>query len=114
MSVIDLIKRRSATVAVIGQGYVGLPVAVRATEVGFKVIGVERDASRLAALQSCVSFVEDVSDEALTDAHQRGYEAVASLRDAPMPDIIVISVPTPLRDGLPDLGFIRDAAGIIK
>jgi len=110
VSAIDLIKRRSATVAVIGQGYVGLPVAVRATEVGFKVIGVERDASRLAALQSCVSFVEDVSDEALTDAHQRGYQAVASLRDAPTPDVIVISVPTPLRDGLPELGFIREAA----
>jgi len=110
VSLIEQIYHREAIVAVIGQGYVGLPVAVRATEVGFKVIGVERDASRLAALQSCVSFVEDVSDEALTNATQRGYQAVASLRDAPTPDVIVISVPTPLRDGLPELGFIREAA----
>ena len=110
MSLEKRIRDRTAIVAVIGQGYVGLPVAVRAAEVGFKVIGVESDRARLMALQSCSSFVEDVSDEALTDATRRGYQAVASLRDAPAPDIIVISVPTPLRDGLPDLGFIREAA----
>ena len=110
MTASDLIRGRAATVAVVGQGYVGLPVAVRAVEVGFKVIGVERDPSRLAALQSRTSFVEDVSDEALAHAAELGYEAVASLRDAPTPDVIVISVPTPLTDGLPDLGFIREAA----
>jgi len=110
MNIYEKIQDRSAVVAVIGQGYVGLPVAIRATEVGFNVIGVERDRARLMALQSGSSFVEDVSDEALADATLRGYQAVASLRDAPTPDVIVISVPTPLRDGLPDLGFIREAA----
>jgi len=110
MNIYEKIRDRSAIVAVIGQGYVGLPVAVRAAEVGFKVIGVERDRARLMALQSGLSFVEDVSDEALADATQHGYQAVASLQEAPPPDIIVISVPTPLRDGLPDLGFIREAA----
>ena len=110
MSVTSSVRQRTARVAVIGQGYVGLPVAVRAAEVGFKVFGVERDSSRLASLQSCVSFVEDVSDEDLRGASELGYEAVANLRDAPVPDVIVISVPTPLREGLPDLGFIRDAA----
>lgn len=104
------LSERSAVVAVIGQGYVGLPVAVRATAVGFKVYGVERDQSRLAALRSCHSFVEDVTDEELEEAVGRGYEAVPSLRDIQSPDIFVISVPTPLRDGLPDLGFIREAA----
>lgn len=104
------LSERSAVVAVIGQGYVGLPVAVRATAVGFKVYGVERDQSRLAALRSCRSFVEDVTDEELEEAVGRGYEAVPSLRDIQSPDIFVISVPTPLRDGLPDLGFIREAA----
>ena len=110
MSVTLNVRHRRARVAVVGQGYVGLPVAVRAAEVGFTVVGVERDPSRLASLRSCVSFVEDVSDEDLRGASELGYEAVASLRDAPAPDVIVISVPTPLRDGLPDLGFIRDAA----
>jgi len=110
MSLEELIRNRTAIVAVIGQGYVGLPVAVRAAEVGFKVIGVESNVSRLEALQSCVSFVEDVSDEALVNATSLGYRAVANLGDAPVPDIIVISVPTPLKDGLPDLGFIREAA----
>ena len=110
MNVQQKIRDRSATVAVVGQGYVGLPVAVRSAEAGFQVIGVERDASRLMALQSCKSFVEDVSDDALRVATELGYRAVAALREATKPDIVVISVPTPLRDGLPDLGFIREAA----
>lgn len=110
MTVLRKIDERSAVVAVIGQGYVGLPVAVRSAAVGFKVIGVERDSARLAALQACSSFVEDVSDESLRHATELGYQAVASLQDVPTPDILVISVPTPLRDGLPDLGFIGEAA----
>ena len=54
--------------------------------------------------------MEDVSDDALRAATELGYRAVANLRGIPNVDILVISVPTPLRDGLPDLEFIKEAA----
>ena len=59
------IKDRTAKVAIVGQGYVGLPVAMRAAELGFPTIGYEIDAQRCGALQAGESYVEDVPDEML-------------------------------------------------
>ena len=61
---------------VVGQGYVGLPVAIRAVEVGFDVVGFDTDATRVKRLQTGDSFVEDVSSEQLAEALATGrYEA---------------------------------------
>jgi UDP-N-acetyl-D-mannosaminuronate dehydrogenase len=49
-------------VAVVGQGYVGLPLSMRAVEAGFDVIGFDIDARKVAALASAHTFVEDVTD----------------------------------------------------
>ena len=59
-------------VVVMGQGYVGLPMAMRAVEVGHVVVGYEPDRNRLAALQSGASYVEDVSSESLQAALASG------------------------------------------
>src|SRR3954471_10079246 len=97
------IEDRSARVVVVGQGYVGLPVAMRASEVGYPVVGYEVDGRRLAALRDGRSFVEDVSDDRLGDALARGYTATDRIVDLTDFDVAIISVPTPLRDGVPDL-----------
>jgi UDP-N-acetyl-D-glucosamine dehydrogenase len=100
---------RTARVVVVGQGYVGLPVAMRATEVGFAVVGYELDRRRVQALRTGRSFVEDVSDERLAVAIDRGYIATDDPADLAGFDVAIISVPTPLRDGAPDLTFVESA-----
>ena len=107
---LGIIERREAKVAVIGQGYVGLPLAMRATEVGFRVIGFEVAAERVASLRAGRSHVGDVSDNELAKALACGYRPTADENDLEAFDVAIISVPTPLADGLPDLSFIQAAA----
>ena len=108
-SLLGRIDDRSARVAVIGQGYVGLPVAMRASELGFSVLGFEVDARRVTALREGRSFVEDVSAERLGAALARGYEVSDAIDDLVGFDVAIISVPTPLREGVPDLSFVESA-----
>ncbi len=101
----------SQKVVVIGQGYVGLPLAVRAVEVGHDVVGVDVDKRRVEALNEGVSFVEDITDDRLGEARATGrYRATTDYGAIGGFDIAVITVPTPLKDSLPDLSFI-EAAG---
>ena len=100
---------RSARIAVLGQGYVGLVVAMRASEAGFDVVGLEPDEPRATSLAAGRSYIEDVPDEVLQAALDRGYLPTADPDHLAGFDVAVISVPTPLEEGLPDLSFIRDA-----
>src|SRR2546421_12603034 len=101
----------SKCLLVVGQGYVGLPLAMRAVEVGFDVIGFDADASKVKQLNAGDSYVEDISDDTLRAAVGSGrYRAVSTLDDVEGFDVAVISVPTPLREGAPDLGYIEIAA----
>ena len=96
---------------IVGQGYVGLPLGLRAVAAGYDVIGYDLDTSRVAALAAGTSYVEDVSDAEVADALATDrFRAVATLAGIDRFDIAVITVPTPLREGVPDLTFI-DAAG---
>ncbi len=108
-SLLSRIEDRTARVVIVGQGYVGLPVAMRASEVGYPVIGYEVDGRRLAALQAGHSFVEDVSDQRLGAALARGYTATEEISELADFDVAIISVPTPLRDGVPDLSYVESA-----
>ncbi len=98
-------------VVVVGQGYVGLPVAMRAVEVGHTVVGHEKSAERAARLAVGDSFVEDVEPAMLQAALDSGRYVVATEVSAAVDfDVAVITVPTPLHDGAPDLSFIVDAS----
>ena len=97
--------------AIIGQGYVGLPLSMLAVEAGYEVIGVDVDASRVERLRRSDSYVDDVGDEQVRAALRSGrftpaqdYAAVAGF------DVAVITVPTPLRERSPDLSFVTGAA----
>lgn len=99
------------TLVVVGQGYVGLPVAMRAVQVGYHVIGIDLDEHRIAALQAGTSYVDDISDNQLQSALASGhYVATTDYSKAEGFDIAVISVPTPLRESLPDLSYIESSA----
>jgi UDP-N-acetyl-D-glucosamine dehydrogenase len=96
---------------VVGQGYVGLPLALRAAEVGFEVVGFDVDARRIKRLSTGDSYVEDITDQRLTDALDSGrYEATDDPDRLAAFDVAVIDVPTPLRDGAPNLSHVEAAA----
>lgn len=98
------------TVAVIGQGYVGLPLAMRAVEVGHRVVGFDIDADRIDGLTGGISHVEDIGNDRLRRALTSGrYRPSRDPADLAGFDMAVITVPTPLREGLPDLAFIEAA-----
>jgi len=101
-------------VIVIGQGYVGLPVAVRAAEAGFDVVGFDVDAARVQRLAAGESFIEDITEARLRAVLDSGrYRPSAHPADLDGFDVAVISVPTPLREGIPDLSYIESAAAAL-
>lgn len=98
-------------VVVVGQGYVGLPLAIRAAEVGHQVIGYDVDTRRVKSLAAGESYVEDVSSERLNRALELGtYRPTELARDCGGFDVAVVTVPTPLHDGAPDLRYIEESA----
>jgi UDP-N-acetyl-D-glucosamine dehydrogenase len=99
------------TLVIIGQGYVGLPIAMRAVEVGFTVLGIDLDERRIASLGKAESYVEDVPDDLLARTLASGrYRVSPNFDGAAGFCAAIIAVPTPLLDGAPDLRFIEGAA----
>lgn len=104
----DKILDRSARVAILGLGYVGLPLATIFAEAGFNVIGVEPDSSKVEKLDRGESYVQDVPSEQLSKLIQSGkLQATTDFSVLAEADAVSICVPTPLRKtGDPDLSFI--------
>ncbi|MGH9213545.1 MAG: nucleotide sugar dehydrogenase, partial [Acidimicrobiales bacterium] len=100
---------RTARVLIVGQGYVGLPVAMRAADVGFPVVGLEVSPSRVDSLRAGKSYVSDVSDADLSRALAGGYLPTDDASDGGPFDVAVITVPTPLSEGMPDLSHVEAA-----
>src|SRR5262245_53864440 len=99
-----------ASVLVVGQGYVGLPLAMRAVDAGFQVTGYDVDPDRISRLAGAETRAEDVDPDTLRAALASGrYLPTARVEDAAGFDVAVIAVPTPLQDGTPDLSFIEEA-----
>ena len=99
---------------VVGQGYVGLPLAMRAVEVGFDVVGFDVGAEKIKQLASGSSYVEDISDERLASAIGSGrYEPTDDPDRLSGFDVTVIDVPTPLKDGVPNLSHVESASATV-
>ena len=102
---------REKTLAIIGQGYVGLPLAMAAVDAGWSVIGIEKSVSRVDQLNSGSSPVEDISDIRLAKAlSEKKYVASNNPADVSTASVITICVPTPLNDQRePDLDLLESA-----
>jgi UDP-N-acetyl-D-glucosamine dehydrogenase len=99
---------------VVGQGYAGLPVAMRAVEVGFDVVGFDLDVARVKRLGAGDSFVEDISNDTLARALATGrYEPTDDPDRTRGFDVAVVDVPTPLTDGAPNLSHVEDASAML-
>jgi UDP-N-acetyl-D-glucosamine dehydrogenase len=99
-------------VAVIGQGYVGLPLAMAAVDAGWSVIGVDNFGAKVAQINAGSSPVEDISDTQLQAAIEKGlYKATSDYSLVSQASVITICVPTPLDEKRePDLALLRSAA----
>lgn len=101
-------------VVIVGQGYVGLPLAHSATQAGHRVVGVDLDPVLVDTLNSGRSVVDDISDDDVAEMLSLGYRASTSAGEYRNADVIVICVPTPLGAGTePDLRAVRGAIAAI-
>jgi UDP-N-acetyl-D-glucosamine dehydrogenase len=105
------ILNREAKVTVLGQGYVGVSLACAAASEGFAVTGIDVDPARVGELHRGELRVAGVAPDLFRDGVTSGrMRFAASVDDAVDADVILVCVPTPLRDGTPDLSYIDDAA----
>lgn len=97
------------TVGIVGQGYVGLPLAIEACESGWTVVGIEVDSDKAIALKRGQSNLESVPNEKLQNILSTGRYAISSnFADLSKCQIIIVCVPTPLGEAdLPDLTALR-------
>ncbi|MFQ5858475.1 MAG: nucleotide sugar dehydrogenase [Anaerolineae bacterium] len=108
----DRIRNQSATVAVVGLGYVGLPLAAAFGEVGYRVIGVDVDEAKVAAIQRGESYIGDVASERIAGLLAAGrLTGTTDYHVLPDADVIFVCVPTPFdRMKTPDLSYVRAAS----
>jgi nucleotide sugar dehydrogenase len=97
-------------IGVVGQGYVGLPLALEISRNGFSVIGVDTNQSLVDALNSGHSSIEDISGEdILKELEANRYKASTDYSHIKSCQIILVCVPTPLNGKTPDLKFLIHA-----
>ena len=103
------IREREAVVAVVGLGYVGLPLLVAIRHAGYPAIGFDTDATKIDELRAGRSYLSDISSSELTSLERVTYaDDARALADA---DIVVLCLPTPLADGAPDLSMVAHRRG---
>ena len=100
--------------AVIGLGYVGLPLAIEAANNKLKVAGYDINESVVDSLNKFTSHVEDITDKVLQDALSKDFLITSDLSVLGESEFIVISVPTPLTDYQPDLSYVEAATKSIS
>jgi nucleotide sugar dehydrogenase len=98
-------------IVVIGQGYVGLPLAIAAYEAGYEVTGIDNSVEKVALLKSGITGIEDLSNSKLKEALSSGrYIATNQVDVIKESDVILVCVPTPLtNDHKPDLTYLLNA-----
>lgn len=110
------IQTREAVVGIIGQGYVGLPLALAFVASGFRVIGFDLDPAKVTMLNKGESHIRHVGGERVGDAVATGrYSATSDFAQLSDCDAVLVCVPTPLgRHREPDMSYVRDTAAAIR
>ena len=113
VNLISKIKTKKITIGIVGLGYVGLPLALRFSEVGFKVVGYDKDNKKIVKLKKHKSYIKSISDKELI---KKNFTATSNLKILSESDAIIICLPTPLRENskVPNLTYIKNFAFSIK
>lgn len=103
--------KKKAKIGIIGLGYVGLPLAIEFSKVGFEVVGIDKDKDRINRLKKRQSYITDIDSDELKKVNVKATDNFSVLKSV---DVIIICVPTPLRKTKdPDISFIVDAVSKI-
>lgn len=106
----DLVHRfetRTATVGIVGLGYVGLPLLLRFVECGYKVIGFDIDDAKIDALRQHRSYIRHIDVAALASRTDETVRFTSTMADASLADALILCVPTPLdAHREPDMSFV--------
>jgi UDP-N-acetyl-D-glucosamine dehydrogenase len=110
------IESRTATVGVIGLGYVGLPMTLTMAEKGFSVLGFDIDPTKIEALNHGRNYIQHLDGSRLSAALESGkFRATADFLRLREPDVLLICVPTPLTPQRePDMSFVVETAKQVK
>lgn len=115
MTLEQLVTEKKASVAIVGLGYVGLPLALRFSEAGFQVSGFDTQLTRIDQIRSGSSPLKHIPSNQVQEATNRGFTVHNDFALIGSCDCIIICVPTPLnKHREPDLSYIRSALLNIK
>lgn len=102
-------------IGIVGLGYVGLPLMLRFSEVGYRVLGFDIDKSKVESLNSGQSYIEHIAAEKIASACTNGFEATTDFSRAVEADALILCVPTPLNKYRePDISYIIDTTEALK
>ena len=114
-SLIKKLEAREATIGIIGLGYVGLPLVLRYSDVGLRLIGYDIDDEKVAALNDGQSYIEHIDSARIASAREKGFYATANFAEVDQADALLICVPTPLnKHREPDLSYVINTVEAIK
>lgn len=106
---IEKLSNKSAIIGIVGLGYVGLPLMLRYTEAGYRVLGLDIDEDKTEKLNRGESYIEHLPSSAIATAVRKGFEATTDFSRIAEADALIICVPTPLNKYRePDLSFVTD------
>jgi UDP-N-acetyl-D-glucosamine dehydrogenase len=102
------IKNHKSIIGVLGLGYVGLPLVIRFSEEGFKVVGFDIDKEKVNLLNSGKSYIKHIKEDDISTMSNNGFSATTDFSEITNVDVIIICVPTPLGvHNEPDLSYIH-------
>lgn len=108
----EKLERKTAVIGVVGLGYVGLPLALRFSDVGYPVLGFDIHAGKVDRLNAGETLIEHIPSSAVAAARARGFSATTDFSRVGEADALILCVPTPLtKHREPDLSFVLDTLG---
>ncbi len=106
---LEKLNNKTAVIGIVGLGYVGLPLVLRYSEVGYRVVGFDIDQSKIDHIEGGTSYIEHIPAASIARAVEQGFEATTDFTRASDVDALILCVPTPLNKYRePDLSFVLD------
>lgn len=108
-TLLDKLNSKNATIGIVGLGYVGLPLALRYSNIGYQVLGIDIDPEKVAKIKSGVSYIEHITSSRVTAAVSAGLDATSDFSRSTECDALILCVPTPLNKYRePDISFVTN------